>query len=338
MQNIHASRRPNRQARLWLAAAPVVALVALAATAAFGPAAHAQQFPSRPVRIVVPFPAGGTVDVAMRVVSVRLGEVLGQSVVIENKPGANGIIGGDLVAKAPPDGHTLFAVSSTHVINPATTASMPFDPVKDFSHVTIVGTLPLVIAGGQEQPFKTLPEMIAYARTKPGQLALGYTDNSTLLFGEMFKAGAGLDIRMVPYKGGAPMLADVIGGHIQLGATGAGSAYPHYKGGKIRVLAVSELQRTPSMADVPTIAESGVPGFNVQVWIALMGPAGMPPAIVNRLNAEVVKILAEPAVATRLGELGTVVKGSSPAEAAQTLRADSEMWSAAAKKAGLKPE
>ena len=332
MQNTRATRRPNRRIWLWLAAAFV------AASAGFGPAAHAQQFPSRPVRIVVPFPAGGTVDVAMRVVSVRLGEVLGQPVVIDNRPGANGIIGGDIVAKAPPDGHTLFAVSSTHVINPVTTASMPFDPVKDFSHVTILGTLPLVIVGGVEQPFRTLPELIAYAKARPGQLALGYTDNSTLLFGEMFKAAADVDIRMVPYKGGAPMLTDLLGGHIQLGATGAGSAYPHYKGGKIRVLAVSEPRRTPSMADVPTIAESGVPGFNVQVWIAVMGPAGMPPAIVNRLNAELVKILAEPAVAARLAELGTVVKGSSPAEAAQTLRADADMWSAAAKKAGLKPE
>lgn len=333
MQKIGAARHPKRRIRLlWLAAAFVVA------SAGFGPATDAQQFPSRPVRIVVPFPAGGTVDVAMRVVSMRLSEVLGQSVVIENKPGANGIIGGDIVAKAPPDGHTLFAVSSTHVINPATTASMPFDPVKDFSPVTILGTLPLVIVAGQEQPFRTLPELIAYAKGRPGQLALGYTDNSTLLFGEMFKSDAGLDIRMVPYKGGAPMLTDVIGGHIPLGATGAGSAYPHYKGGKIRVLAVSEARRTPSMADVPTIAESGVPGFNVQVWIAVMGPAGMPPAIVNRLNAELVKVLAETAVAARLAELGTVVKGSSPAEAAQTLRADSDMWLAAARKAGLKPE
>ena len=332
MQNPGAMRRSNRRAWLSLGAVLVVA------AACFATKAQAQQFPSKPIRIVVPFPAGGTVDVAMRVVSVRLGEVLGQSVVIDNKPGANGIIGGDIVAKAPPDGYTLFAVSSTHVINPSTTASMPFDPVKDFSHVTILGTLPLVIASGLDQPFRTLPELISYAKARPGQLSFGYTDNSTLLFGEMFKGATGLDIRMVPYKGGAPMLVDVMGGHIQMGATGAGSAFTLYKSGKIRVLAVSEPRRTPSMADVPTIAESGVPGFNVQVWIAVMGPAGMPPAIVNRLNAEIVKVLAEPAVAARLAELGTVAKGSSPAEAAQTLRADAEMWSAAARKAGLKPE
>jgi tripartite-type tricarboxylate transporter receptor subunit TctC len=319
--------------RRWLTlAAAAMAVVAVL------PQAHAQSYPNRAVRIVVPFPAGGTVDVAMRVVAQRMSEALGQSVVIENKPGANGIIGGEQVAKSPPDGYTLFAVSSTHVINPATTASMPFDPVTDFSHITILGTLPLVIASGLEQPFRTLPEMIAYAKGRPGQLALGYTDNSTVLFGEMFKAGAGVSIRMVPYKGGAPMLVDVMGGHIQLGATGAGSAHPHYKASKIRVLAVSENKRSPSLPEVPTIAESGVPGFNVQVWIAVMGPKGMPPAIINRLNAEFVKVLAEPAVATRLLELGTVPRGSSPAEAAQMLRADAEMWAAAAKKADLKPE
>lgn len=330
---MHSIRTISGRRRQWL---PMI--VTAMAIAVVWPTATAQQFPSRPVRIVVPFPAGGTVDVAMRVVSQRLGETLGQSVVVDNKPGGNGTIGGDIVAKAPPDGHTLFAVSSTHVINPATTASMPFDPVKDFSHVTILGTLPLVIAAGLDQPFRTLPEMIAHARSRPGQLSLGYTDNSTLLFGEMVKGGAGVDIRMVPYKGGAPMLVDVMGGHIQLGATGAGSAHANFKAGKIRVLAVSENKRTPSMPEVPTISESGIPGFNVQVWIAVMGPVGMPPTIVNRLNAELVKVLAEPAVANRLMELGTVPRGSTPAEAAQTLRADAEMWAAAAKKAGLKPE
>jgi tripartite-type tricarboxylate transporter receptor subunit TctC len=313
-------------------------LVATAATL-FTTRANAQaNFPNKSVRIVVPFPAGGTVDVAMRVVSQRLSEVLGQSVVVDNKPGGNGIIGGDLVAKAQPDGYTLFAVSSTHVINPSTTASMPFDPVRDFSHITILGTLPLVIVGGNDQPFRTLPEMVAFAKGRPGVLSLGYTDNSTLLFGEMFKGVAGVDIRMVPYKGGAPMLVDVMGGHIQLGTTGAGSAHANYKAGKIRVLALSESRRAPSMPDVPTIAESGYPNFNVQVWIAVMGPANMPPAIVNRLNSEFVKVLAEPAISNRLLELGTVVRGSSPAEAAQTLRADAEMWGASARKAGLKPE
>ena len=300
--------------------------------------ANAQQYPSRPIRVVVPFPAGGTVDVAMRVVGQRLAEVLGQSIVIDNKPGGNGTIGADFVAKAQPDGYTLLAVSSTHVINPSTMASMSFDPIKDFSPVTILGTLPLVIATGLEQPFKSLPEMVAYAKSRPGVLSIGYTDASTLLFGEMLKSAAGLDIRQVPYKGGAPMLVDVMGGHIQLGATGAGSAHPHHKAGKIRVLAVSEHKRAPSMPDVPTIAESGLPGFNVQVWIAVLGPAGMPPALVTRLNTEIAKVISEPAVAARLTDLGTIPRGSSPADTVATLRADAQMWSAAAKKAGLKPE
>ena len=325
-------RRPSRRTWLHLAA------TLLAGSAGFAPTAHAQPYPNRPVRIVVPFPPGGTVDVVARLVSQRLGELLGQTIVIDNKPGGNTIIGGDIVARSAPDGYTLLVVSSTHVINPATTAAMPFDPVKDFTPVTILGTLPLVIAVGPGQPYRTLPEMIAYAKNRPGQLACGYTDNSTLLFGEMFKAAAGVDIQMVPYKGGAPMLVDLMGGHIQLGATGAGSAHANYKAGKIRVLAVSESRRTPSMPDVPTIAESGVPGFNAQVWVALMGPAGMPPAIVERLNAELVKVLADPAIAARLSEQGTVPVGSTPAEAARTLRADTEMWTAAARRAGLKRE
>ena len=326
------ARRPSRRTWLHLSAA------LLAAAAGFAPAAHAQTYPSRPVRIVVPYPPGGTVDVVARLVSQRLGELLGQTIIIDNKPGGNTIIGGDIVAKSAPDGYTLFLVPSAHVINPATTAAMPFDPVKDFTHVTIVGTLPLVIAAGTGQPYRTLPEMIAYAKGRPGQLACGYTDGSTLLFGEMFKAAAGVDIQMVPYKGGSPMLIDLVGGHIQLGATGAGSAHTNYKAGKIRVLAVSESRRTPSMPEVPTIAESGVPGFNVQVWVALMGPAGMPAAVVERLNAELVKLLAEPAIGARLNETGTVPLGSTPAEAARTLRADAEMWAAAARRAGLKRE
>ena len=319
-------------------AALLAAIVATAATTLPTQAQAQAQFPSKPIRIVVPFPAGGTVDVAMRVVSQRLGELLGQSVLIDNKPGGNGTIGGDIVAKAPPDGHTLFAVSSTHVINPSTMAQMSFDPIRDFTPITILGTLPLVIATGPEQPFKTLPEMIAYAKARPGQLSFGYTDNSTLLFGEMLKGAAGLDIKPIAYKGGAPMLVDIMGGHIQLGATGAGSAHANYKAGKIRVLAVSEAKRAVSMPEVPTVAESGVPGFDVQVWIAVMGPAGMPAPVVRRLHAEMAKVLAEPAVAARLVELGTIPKGSSPAEAAATLKADAEMWAAAARKAGLKPE
>ena len=326
------ARRPSR--RTWLHLAGSL----LAASAGFATTVHAQTYPARPVRLVDPFPPGGTVDVVARLVSQRLGELLGQPIVIDNKPGGNTIIGGDIVARSAPDGYTLLLVSSTHVINPATTAAMPFDPVKDFTHVSILGTLPLVIASGPGQPYRTLPEMIAYAKARPGQLACGYTDNSTLLFGEMFKAAAGVDIQMVPYKGGSPMLIDLVGGHIQLGATGVGSAYTNYKAGKIRVLAVSESRRTPSMPEVPTIAESGVPGFNAQVWVAVMGPAGMPAPIVERLNAELVKVLGEPAIAARLNEQGTVPMGSTPAEAARTLRADTEMWTAAARRAGLKRE
>lgn len=331
--------RPFQSRRLMVRALLPFLGVTLAALAALAPsAANAQQYPDRSIRIVVPFPAGGTVDVATRAVGERLAEVLGQPIVIDNRPGGNGTIGAHIVAKAQPDGHTLLAVSSSHVINPSTMASMSFDPIADFSPITILGTLPLVIVTGLEQPFKSLPEMIAYAKSRPGSLSIGYTDASTMLFGEMLKSEAGLDIRQVPYKGGAPMLVDVMGGHIELGATGAGSAHSHHKAGKIRVLAVSEQKRAPSMPEIPTIAESGIPGFNVQVWIALMGPAGMPSAVVDRLNSEIAKVISEPVLNARLTELGTIPRGSSPADALTTLRADAQMWSAAAKKAGLKPQ
>ena len=330
----HFLHRSGPRAILRLVATAWVGLALAIASSAEAQA----KFPSKPVRIVVPFPAGGTVDVAARIVSQRLGDLLGQSVIIDNRPGANGTIGGSVVAKSAPDGHTLFAVSSTHVINPSIMAQMPFDPIKDFTPITVLGTLPLVFASGSEQPFKTLPEMIAYAKSRPGQLVLGYTDASTLLLGEMLKSAAGIDLKSVAYKGGAPMLADVIGGHIHLGATGAGSANAHYKAGNIKVLAVSENRRAVSMPDVPTVAESGVPGFNVQVWVILLGPAGLPAPIVDRLHGDIAKALSEPQVASRLVDAGTMPKGSSPSDTMAALKADMEMWSAAARKAGLKPQ
>lgn len=311
-------------------------LAALLATAMAAPAILAQEYPSKPLRIIVPFTPGGTVDAAARVVGRRLAEVIGQPVLIDNKAGANGTIGADAVAKAVPDGYTLLLVPSAHVINPAVMLNMPFDVAKDFTPVSIIGTLPLVFISGTQQPFKTLQEMVAYAKARPGQLSLGYTDSSTQLVGEMLKQASGIDMQLIGYKGGSAMVVDIIGGHVQVGATGAGSAYPHYKAGTVRVLGVTESKRAPAMPEVPTVAEGGVPGFNAQVWLALLGPAGMPPAIVNRLHAELVKIIAEPQLATRLSELGNVPRVLSPAETAAVIKADTEMWARAAKDAGLK--
>lgn len=319
----------SRKFLLWLT-------MAFAAAMAVPATAFAQDFPTKPLRIIVPYPAGGTVDSAARVVGRRLAETLGQAVLIDNKAGANGIIGADAVAKAAPDGYTLLLVPSAHVINPAVMLNMPFDVVRDFTPVSIIGSLPLVFISGPQQPFKTLQEMVAYAKAKPGQLSMGYTDSSTQLVSEMLKQAARLDMQLIAYKGGSAMAVDVIGGHVQLGATGAGSAYPHYKAGTVRVLAVTEARRVPSMPEVPTVGESGVPGFNAQVWLAVLGPAGMPPAIVNRLHTELVKVIGEPQIAARLAELGNVPHVLSPTETAAVIKADTEMWARAAKDAGLK--
>lgn len=312
-------------------------LVAAFAAAMTVPAtSFAQDYPSKPLRIIVPYPAGGTVDAAARVVGRRLAETIGQSVVIDNKAGANGTIGADAVAKAAPDGYTLLLVPSAHVINPAVMLNMPFDVMKDFTPVSIIGSLPLVFISGPQQPFRTLPEMVAYAKARPGQLSLGYTDSSTQLVGEMLKQATGMDMQLIPYKGGSAMAVDIIGGHVQVGATGAGSAYPHYKAGTVRVLGVTESRRVPSMPEVPTVAEAGVPGFNAQVWLAVLGPAGMSPAIVNRLHTELVKIIAEPQTFARLSELGNVPRVLSPAETASVIKTDTEMWAKAARDAGVK--
>ena len=310
----------------------VTALISAVAVPAIS---GAPDYPSKPLRLIVPYPPGGTVDSAARVIGRRLAETLGQPVVIDNRAGANGTIGADVVAKAAPDGYTLMLVPSAHVINPAVMLNMPFNVIKDFTPVSIIGSLPLVFISGLQQPFKTLPEMVAYAKSKPGELSMGYTDSSTQLVGELLKQATGLDMQLIAYKGGSAMAVDIIGGHVQLGATGAGSAYPHYKAGTVRVLGVTEARRVPSMPEVPTVAEGGVPGFNAQVWLCVFGPAGMPPAIVNRLHAELVKIIAEPQLAARLTELGNVPRVLSPAETAAVIKNDTEMWAKAARDAGL---
>lgn len=311
----------------------VTAIVAVLAAPAIS---VAQDYPSKPLRIIVPYPPGGTVDAAARVVGRRLSETLGQPVVIENRAGANGTIGAETVATSAPDGYTLMLVPSAHVINPVVMLNIPFDAVKDFTPVSIIGSLPLVFISGPQQPFKTLREMVAYAKSKPGQLSIGYTDSSTQLVAEMLKQATGLEMQLIAYKGGSAMAVDIIGGHVPIGVTGAGSAYPHYKAGTVRVLGVTEVRRVPSMPEVLTVAESGVPGFQASVWLCVFGPAEMPQAIVDRLHAELAKVVAEPQVQARLTELGNVPHVLSPAETAVVIKEDTEMWAKAARDAGLR--
>jgi tripartite-type tricarboxylate transporter receptor subunit TctC len=316
----------------------VTGVLAAAVLLAGTQAAPAQTYPTKPIRLIVPYAAGGGTDAVARSVGKRLTETFGQPIVIENRPGANGAIGTAMVAKSPADGYTLLLVTSSHVINPAVMKALPYDPLADFTPVTIVAISPVVIVTGTGQPFATMQEMIAYVKTKAGQLSIGNSDPASMLMVETLKQAAGLDLQQVAYKGGGALVADVIGNHIPVGAMSTGTAFPHYKSGKMRVLAVTPSKRTPSMPEVPTVAESGVPGFNMQIWFGLLGPAGLPAPIAERLQQEIAKVLAEEPMIAHLAELGMEGKGTPPAETAATMRADAEVWAAAAKAAGVKPE
>jgi tripartite-type tricarboxylate transporter receptor subunit TctC len=296
---------------------------------ALAPLAQAQDaWPSRPVKIVVPYPPGGTTDLLARAVAARLTDSLGQSFVVENKGGASGSIGTVAVARAPADGYTLLmATISTHGINPAM-GQVPYDPVKDFQPVTDVADTPNILSVNTSTPYKTLADVLAAARAKPGSVTFGSTSpgGSPHMSGELLKAMAGVDLLHVPYKGGGPMLTDLIGGQIQLGFDNLPSSMPHIRSGKIRPIAVTTAERWPGAPEIPTIAESGVPGYEVSAWFGLLAPAGTPMAIVNRLQASVAKALEQPDMAKQLLELGAKPVGNTPEAFAAMIDAELKKW------------
>ena len=251
-------------------------VLAAAALLAGTQAAPAQPYPTKPIRLIVPYAAGGGTDAVARSVGKRLTETFGQPIVIENRPGANGAIGTAMVAKSPADGYTLLLVTSSHVINPAVMKALPYDPLADFTPITIVAASPVVLVTGTGQPFTTMQEMLAYVRARPGQLSIGNSDPASMLMMETLKQAAGLNLQQVAYKGGGALVADVIGNHIPVGAMSTGTAFPHYKSGKMRALAVTPSRRTPSMPEVPTVAESGVPASTCRSGSGCWGPRGCP--------------------------------------------------------------
>jgi tripartite-type tricarboxylate transporter receptor subunit TctC len=274
----------------------------LAMTLAAG--ACAQAWPTRTVRIIVPFAPGGTSDLLGRIVAIKLSESLGQPFVVENRAGAGGVIGSDLVAKSAPDGYTLVVSAiASHVIAPTlATAKFPFDPVKDFSHIALFGGPPSVFAVHPSLPAKTLKEFVVFAKAKPGAMSYGSPGNGTLghLIAEMFKQMAGINIAHVPYKGASGAVTDLIAGHIEVVSTTLATAGAQMRGGRVRGLAVSSSARIPDYADVPTFREAGYRDLVAVIWFSLSGPAGMPKEIVVKLNAEVRRILQLPDVRERL--------------------------------------
>ena len=316
-----------------------VALVLLGALASG--TAIAQAYPTRTIRLVVPFPPGGATDIITRSVAQKLSEQLGQSVVVDNKPGAGGSIGSDLVAKAAPDGYTiLMATTSTHSIGPALNPKLPYNPERDFAPVSLVATSPNLLVVTPTIPVNNLKEFIAYAKAHPGQLNYASSGTGTIvhLSGELFKSMTGLDIVHVPYKGTALALPDLINGQVTMIFDNIVSAMPQVKSGKVKVLAISSAKRSSLVPDVPTMAEAGLPGYTSDTYFGVFAPPGTPKEIVDRLSRELAKAVNAPDVKERLAGQGAEAVGGSPADLAKAVRADAEKWGKVIKNAGVKVE
>jgi tripartite-type tricarboxylate transporter receptor subunit TctC len=316
-------------------------LLGLALLSGLAPGAWAQSgYPAKPLRIVVPFAAGGAVDTVARVVGERLSQQLGQPVVVDNKPGANANIGADAVAKAAPDGYTLLVAANGLATNMALYPSLPFNTLRDFAPVSRLGYAPLVLVTAPSQPFKTPQELLAWGKAHPGQLTYGSAGNGSSghLAGELLASAAHVDALHVPYKGGAPALVDLIAGRTSFMLLNPLEVLPHLQSQRLRALATSGGQRIALLPELPTLAESGLPGYEATVWWGLLAPAGTPREIVARLNAETLKALADPAVRERLTALGAVITPSTPEQFGAFLRAEIDKWAAVIKAARIQPD
>ena len=305
-----------------------LAALAFAAFAVPG-AALAQGWPSKqPIKFIVVYPPGGASDVTARLLAQKMTESLGQAVVVENKPGANGIIATEFVAKSAPDGYTiLMANLGPNAINPVVYKKLPYDAVKDFAGITLTTLVPQAIVVTPSLPVKSVPELIAYAKANPGKVTFASAGNgaSNHLSGELFNAMAGIKMQHIPYKGDAPGMIDVMSGTVNVALPTVIAAMPHIKSGKVRAIAVTSEKRLPSLPDVPTVAET-LKGFEAVSWGGVMAPAGTPPEIVSRLNAEILKILKMPDVAERLKGLGAEIVGSTPAEFDAYVKSEIAKW------------
>jgi tripartite-type tricarboxylate transporter receptor subunit TctC len=300
----------------------------------------AQEYPTHPVKIVVPFGAGGPADVYARVLAQHLSDALKQPFVVEDRPGAGSIIGTDAVAKSPPDGYTLLAMSNTNTVNETLIANKPFHLMRDFIPVAGINYSDLVMVIHPAVPAKDLKEFIAYAKSKPGELNYGSSGPGTPyhMAAELFKAMTGTNIVHVPHKASGEMRNSVIGGHVQMAFDAITTMAPNVKAGQVRPLGTSAAKRSTVLPDVPTIAEAGVPGYETTIWLGLMAPTGTPKAIVDKLNAEINKVLSRPDVIAAWDKQGAVPLAMSPAEFDKYLRADIDKWADVVKSAGLKPE
>jgi tripartite-type tricarboxylate transporter receptor subunit TctC len=322
------------------ALAPAAMLVISTHAAAQSDAKAAADYPNRPLRFVVPFLAGGPSDVLARTLAQKMNQDWGQPVVVDNRAGAAGIIGADLVAKSASDGYTLMMAQVGDTISMSLYSKLPYNFERDFAPITLVGLTPFILVTHPSLPAKNLQELIALAKAKPGTLsfASGGTGVASHLAGELFKSTAGIDVVHVPYKGQAPATADLLGGQVAFMFNNPITSLPHIKAGKLRALAVSTARRFSGLPDVPTVAESGLAGFDVGFWLGALAPAGTPRAVINKLNAEMVKILRLPDVVERLAALGVEIVGNTPEEFARIIKADVLKWGKVVRDSGAKAD
>ena len=315
------------------------AIAVAAATLVPGGAASAQSFPSKSVHILVPYAAGGAVDILARTLGDVVSKSWGQTVIIENRPGAGGVIASQALAASPPDGHTLIVVASGHATNPFLYPKIPYDTFKDFSPISLLASSPNILLVRADSPFKTLADLITEAKTKPGSLSFAHagTGTSTHLAGELLKNLAKIDLNAVPYKGGAPAINDLLGGQIPMTFNNGPESVGQIEAGTVRALAVTTGSRAAFLPDVPSMAET-VPGYDTEVWWGVLGPAGMAPDVVARISQDFVAALGTDAVKARLAKLGAAPIGSSPQQFDAKIRADYDKWGPIIKAAGMKFE
>lgn len=302
---------------------------------------YAQTYPDKPVKIVVPFPPGGNVDISARIIAQALSEELGQPFVVENKPGAAGFVGADYVVKSKPDGYTLLVSSNSAIsIAPLTNPNAPYEPLRDFAPVSMLAQTPLVIEVNPTVPAKSVAELVALAKRQPGQMTMATPSSGSInhMAIELFQSATGTKFNLVHYKGNAPAVNDLLGGHVQASFDQVTSSLQHIKAGKLRALAVTSATRAPELPEVPTLEEAGFKGLEAVTFTAMVGPQGMPPDVVARLNAAVNKALQSPAVKERFAAAGAQVRGTTPDEFFQFLRNEQARWGRVIKEANIKTD
>ncbi len=333
------TRRPHLDTpRIWRSIAVAFAC-ALGVPGFLVPPAAAQAYPSKPIRLVVPFPPGGSLDVVARAIGQKLTEAWGQPVVIDNRPGAGGNIGADLVAKSAPDGYTILeGALSTHAVNVSLYGKMPYDPIKDFAPITLVATTPNVLVVNPTLPVNSVPELVAYAKAHPGTLSFGSGSNGSAghLAGELFKTEARVDMVHIPYKGGAPALQALLAGDTQLMFDNLANSTPQLKAGRLKALAVTTARRSALAPELPTLAETGLPGFDIYTWWGFMAPAGTPKEIIAKWNAEVTRILATPEMKAFFAQQGAEPAPTTPEQFAALIRSEIPKYAKIVKDSGAK--